>query len=106
MPFCPVCRFEYNPGITTCPDYGAKLVPELDEPKKPDNDVELVSVGAYLFVHQAEEARLRLEQVGIQSVVMDEIASRSIEGSSFTVGGVRVVVRKEDAPRAEKILQD
>ena len=29
MPFCPKCRYEYNVGITTCPDCDEPLVAEL-----------------------------------------------------------------------------
>ncbi len=33
MPFCPICRFEYQEGVKTCPDCGAELVDRL-EPEK------------------------------------------------------------------------
>jgi hypothetical protein len=29
MSFCPICRAEYQPGITVCADCGAGLVPQL-----------------------------------------------------------------------------
>lgn len=29
--FCPVCRDEFEPGIATCPDHGAVLVPEVTD---------------------------------------------------------------------------
>jgi hypothetical protein len=32
MPFCPECKYEYNPDVTTCPDCGAKLVESLAAP--------------------------------------------------------------------------
>ena len=104
MPFCPVCRRGYNPGTTTCPDCDAELVPVLDEPGKFSDDVEWVRVADYRFTHEAEEARLRLEADGIKAVAMDETASRV--GCLWTSGeGARVIMRKEDAPRAANILR-
>ncbi|MBN2227726.1 MAG: hypothetical protein JW763_10215 [candidate division Zixibacteria bacterium] len=36
MPFCPKCRYEYNPDVLVCPDCNEPLVailpPELEEP--------------------------------------------------------------------------
>lgn len=34
MPFCPVCRMEYEPGIERCPDCGEPLVDQL--PPEPE----------------------------------------------------------------------
>jgi len=31
MPFCPKCRYEYQHGVTVCPDCGEKLVNSLPE---------------------------------------------------------------------------
>ena len=88
------------------PDCDVELVPQLDEPKKSSDDVELVSVGTYRFSIEAEEARLRLEQIGVQSVLMDETASKTTIGIWAATGGVRVMVREEDAPKAVKILSE
>jgi hypothetical protein len=33
MPFCPSCGYEYEWGIATCPDCGAKLVDHLPDTK-------------------------------------------------------------------------
>jgi hypothetical protein len=35
MPFCPTCRYEYKPGILTCPDCETPLVESLPEPAVP-----------------------------------------------------------------------
>lgn len=34
MGFCPQCRYEYNPGVRTCPDCGTDLVDELPSDNK------------------------------------------------------------------------
>jgi len=31
MPFCPHCRYEYQPDATVCPDCGAELVDKLPD---------------------------------------------------------------------------
>ncbi len=31
--FCPVCKYEYKPGMTVCPDCGEKLVENLPQEK-------------------------------------------------------------------------
>jgi len=37
MPFCPNCRYEYNPGIAECPDCHEKLVNALAAEKADSN---------------------------------------------------------------------
>ena len=35
MPFCPKCRYEYEPSVSICPDCGERLVSSLpEEPPK------------------------------------------------------------------------
>ncbi len=38
MPFCPKCRYEYNPGTETCPDCNEKLLENLPENKPEENE--------------------------------------------------------------------
>lgn len=36
MPYCPTCRYEYKPGILTCPDCETALVESLPEAADPE----------------------------------------------------------------------
>ncbi len=44
MPFCPVCKYEYKPGVEVCPDCGAKLVAELKPERESGADDDVKSV--------------------------------------------------------------
>lgn len=107
MPFCPKCKYEYCEGIEECPDCNIKLVKKLHEEIKPEHiDSELVQVGSFLTITDAEMARVRLEGEGVESVVMDSISPNLYVGFSLVNGGVRLMVRLEDIDRAKKILLD
>ena len=66
MPFCPRCRYEYNPGISKCPDCDEYLVDRLpldedegeneDEVRVDPNDVdqEWIMVARIHYYYQAE----------------------------------------------------
>ena len=65
MPFCPKCRYEYKPGITTCPDCEESLVdtlPEVSEENdtadEPDYDnwVQIARLTSPQFVEMVVEA--------------------------------------------------
>ena len=46
MPFCPKCRYEYNPEISVCPDCDESLVASLPEkPKKNEEHLEIDKQG-------------------------------------------------------------
>ncbi|NLN76856.1 MAG: hypothetical protein GX139_11170 [Armatimonadetes bacterium] len=104
MPYCPKCKYEYRSGIKTCPDCDAQLVDELSKPSS--RDTELVVVGAYPFESIAQQAKLLLESNGIETVLLNEIMSQTDIVLVFADGGVKALVRKEDAERAKEILAE
>ncbi len=107
MPFCPECKYEYREGTETCPDCDLSLVAELqEEPQGGCLDSELVVVGRFRFVSEAEMARLRLDSSGIQAVVMDTVSPSLYVGFAVMNQGVRLMTRAEDADRARKILSE
>jgi hypothetical protein len=70
----------------------------------PEYDLEtLVTVGAYASPWEAQLARACLEAEGIDSVVADEHLGRI--WCATTVGGIKLRVRAEDAPRAAELLR-
>ncbi len=71
---------------------------------EPEFDLEaLVTVGIYASSWEAQLARACLEAEGIGSVVADEHLGRI--WCATTVGGIKLRVREEDAPRASELLR-
>jgi hypothetical protein len=70
----------------------------------PEFDLEtLVTVGAYASPWEAQLARACLEAEGVDSVVADEHLGRI--WCATTVGGIKLQVREDDAPRASELLR-
>lgn len=105
MPFCPKCRYKYVNGILKCSDCGVDLVsalPPLETPQ--DAEIELTEVWRAQGEVEAQLIRSLLESNDIESVLSGE-ALRLTHG--FTVDGlaeVRILVRREDAKRAEEVI--
>ena len=62
MPFCPICRYEYNTGVSVCPDCEEALVDilpdekESDEPDEQyDNWVQLARLNSLQSAEMIEE---------------------------------------------------
>ncbi|HKV11982.1 MAG TPA: DUF2007 domain-containing protein [Thermoanaerobaculia bacterium] len=66
----------------------------------------LVTVETFSTPWEAQLARARLESEGIHCVVADESFARLYCGLSNALGGVKLQVREEDAPRAAELLQE
>ena len=73
MPFCPNCKFEYEPEVATCPDCGAALVEALPESTAPDTGddkfVLLRDLPSRLYAQMLEEV---LEDQGIPCIIKGE----------------------------------
>ena len=54
MPYCPKCRYEYNPEISTCPDGDERLVISLSETDVESSESEIDNMG----YRRAERFRL------------------------------------------------
>ncbi len=70
-------------------------------------DTKLVVVASYRFPMEAEMARIRLESVGIEAQILGAHTWTNV-GIDVSVleGGVRLLVREEDAERALKIIAE
>ncbi|SYZ72990.1 conserved hypothetical protein [Candidatus Zixiibacteriota bacterium] len=98
--FCPKCHYEYEIGITECPDCGIKLVAELP----PDDEIdytELVTVfttgDAGLFML----AKSILEDAGI-----DYYAKGEKTKELFAAGFMELQVHPDYADEAIKLIDD
>ena len=103
--FCPKCRSEYVEEMTECADCGMPLVDELAPLPEVDYDYEdFVPVKTYPARYKADFAKGVLEANGIEAYIATDDAG-TIPPLDFT-GGVRLLVKLEDADRAEEIFQD
>jgi len=107
--FCPKCRYEYKPGVTTCPDCEVPLVPELPAETEPEF-AELVTVLTTSDVSTALLARSLLEEAGISCFLkghgpMELLGTRSISFVSGSDPG-EIQVRADDVSEAVEALAD
>lgn len=103
MPWCPKCRSEYREGFTTCADCKETLVSEL--PPGSDHSAE-----AWVKIWQGDAARASLIAGALAAADIETI---DFDSPLYNLGwelplmhdAFRVLVRKEDAEEARKILQ-
>lgn len=103
--FCPVCESEYQPGVTTCPDDGSELVPQLDSssPLHDDSEARFILLHNFGSPAEAEMVDDILKQNNIRSMVRsggDDTLSPLL---SSTALGAAVLVDERDYDRAEEI---
>lgn len=103
--FCPVCKCEYEPGITQCPDDKAQLVDQLKPETLPDNsDSEFVLLHHFGLAPEAEMVNEMLRQNNIRSVVRSgSTDALSPLLSSATSFGAAVLVDERDYERAQEL---
>jgi len=110
MPYCAKCLVEYVEGTTQCEDCGAFLLPGSPPEAPPrvdlrhEKDVKLVPARIFngtTAQMDAELARNILQTQGISSALSGEGLA-----DPFPVMEVHLLVREEDAERAERFLQE
>jgi hypothetical protein len=109
MPYCAKCLIEYVEGTSQCEECGAFLLPGSPPAASPkidlahEKDVKLVSVRVFPgdIGMEAEVSRGILESQGISCALSGDVA-----GEPFPVTDIHLLVREEDAGRAERILQE
>ena len=117
MPFCPICRFEYVPQLTRCPDCGAGLVAELPPARQTPPLEGHVEEEVLCAVQGEIHAKLLCDALRLQGIV-----ARVVSGWPFDshydvlrppppIGSpanamFRVYVRREDLRRALTVYRD
>lgn len=95
---CPHCGYENSPIAFNCGICGKKLstAPE----KHPDSPVVLAK---FANLADANLAKAKLENLGIESFVMDEAVGTLYASNSF-LGGIRLLTRAGESEKAKEIL--
>ena len=110
MAYCPQCFVEYVEGTVQCEDCGTTLLPGTPPEAPPgvdlqnEKDVKLVSLRSFSGATaqlDADIARNILQVQGIPCALSGEGAA-----DPFPVTEVHLLVREEDAVRAEHFLKD
>ena len=107
MAYCPQCLTEYREGAAECIDCGVPLqpgAPPTTERPEFAPDARLVSIRSFrgpTASMEAELARNVLKEEGIPSALPGDTGAEVIPG----IDVVQLLVREEDAARAEAILK-
>ena len=100
MPWCPVCRTEYDPGRSACTDCGAALVDDL--PPEEPNPVVVFEANS---VTEAQVAEATLEAEGIAAFVSSpQSLVPNVDPFGDEPTELEVMVSAENAERAVAIL--
>ena len=65
---------------------------------------ELVTISTYVFPHELDLDRTKLESYGIECFTKDEMTVRVHNFYSNAVGGIKLQVRRPDVEKAKEIL--
>jgi hypothetical protein len=114
MAFCPVCKYEYRPGVSVCPDCQQTLVEQLPTPAaaavKPDDS--WVGVCQLSSGLRSELAKGALDSNNIPSMLMPSAYTGSAGSQSNmlaalapSLSGEIMMVPKEFVQEAEIILE-
>jgi hypothetical protein len=108
MPYCPLCRAEYQSGVTTCADCGVELNSEPPpEPAGPAADEEMVPVFDAPDQMAAITVASMLEQEGIRAIVRSEqIAMFDGAAMMLRPRWGRVLAMAQDEERARMAIDE
>lgn len=111
MPFCPKCRYEYEPGLMVCPDCAITLVDRLSEKaviaQSPDDS--WVVVGSVGSRTRSALAKGSLDSNNIPSIILPAELSGQDLAVMTSLGGQGaqnvIMVPKEFQEEARMILE-
>jgi hypothetical protein len=108
MPYCPIHRYEYMPGIKVCPECGAELVDELAEPVAPA-DVKWTRLRPLPGMIYAKMVTEVLDQRGIPNYIQSLFGSGGlgvISGDDFPGADTRIWVPEPFVEEATEIMDE
>jgi hypothetical protein len=103
--FCPVCKSEYEPGVTVCLDDNTPLVAKLSSENSVNDDSEARFVQLHHLGSPAEAEMVQdiLQKNGVRAAVQsggDDALSPLLSTVSF---GATVLVDERDFDRAQEL---
>lgn len=116
MPFCPKCRYEYNPEITTCPDCDERLVTSLPDDEETSQEIiyeDWVQVARLTAPQYAQMLLEALQAKGIPVVIKSgsghfgQIGQMGMSALAPIGGGYSVMIPRKfiiDADREASII--
>jgi len=109
MPYCPNCRYEYEPEIKVCPDCGVALVDSLPEEEFVDEDnVRWVALHELPGLVHAEMVKEVLQQRGIPCYIKADFIAGTygVRGTGAAGLAARIYVPEEYFDQGEAILNE
>lgn len=106
MPWCPECRYEYEPLVTTCPDCSVTLVAEMPvvDAGNPDIEIkELPPVPGRAYAGMLTEL---LEKENIPYMVKDTFISTALQAESGIANAVKIKVPDDKYDRALHLFHE
>ena len=98
--FCPICRSEYQSGITRCPDDDAELIAQLMPDEGDNSEARFVALHNLGSPAEAEMVNDIFQQNGIRSVVQSGSSDAFSTLLSTVSPGATVLVDERDYDRA------
>jgi hypothetical protein len=109
MSFCPKCRYEYLPEVTTCPDCGSELVDELPDLTEEYKDVKWVALKPLSGMVYAKMVAEVLDQQGIPNYIKSLFGSGAVGvvmGAGFAGASAKIYVPEEHLEEAARIRDE
>ena len=106
--FCPVCKYEYKPGIKICPDCGEKLVEKFpqDENEKSLDNIKFVPLPNLPGRVYADMVKETLEAKGIPCYIRAEGVGDAYQFPGTTpLGVIRLYVPEDRLEECIEIQQ-
>ena len=104
--YCPICKSEYQPGITRCPDDDAELVARLNpETSHDDSEARFVPLHNLGSPVEAEMVNDIFQQNDIRSVVQSGSLDAFSPLLSSVEPGATVLVDERDYDRALELYE-
>ncbi len=106
MPFCPSCKYEYQAGMTNCPDCDVKLVDSL--PLDDDGEKDWAPLARIMSQQVAEMVAEALEAKGISALIYSgtgyfgQAGAMGISSYQPVGGGFTIMVPRESIEDADR----